>query len=154
MKALIALLLVSLPLAAQTFETSVEAWGADPTLAPATARAVSAAGAIDKVLVAWQPLYRDSIQVQLTFANGDTLGGGSTFAVVSSHTPRFLGNVASNGRDYVVTYASEDRIWTANVSAAGRPQAVRAVGTTGDIAHASPRVASNSLGYYLTWIDG
>jgi hypothetical protein len=153
-KALIALLLVSVPLAAQPFETSVEAWGADPALAPATARAVAAAGAIDKVLVAWQPLYRQSIQVQLTFANGNTLGGGGTFAVVSSRTPRLLGNMASNGRDYVLTYASEDRVWTGYVSDAGRPQAVHAVGTTGDIAHASPRLASNSLGYFITWIDG
>lgn len=122
-------------------------------LAPATARAVSAAGAIDKVLVAWQPLYRDSIQVQLTFANGNTFGGFAS-AVVSSRVPRVLGNVASNGRDYVVTYASEERIWTGYISDAGRPQAVHAVGTTGNISSSSPRVASNSLGYYLTWIDG
>ncbi|HKO55529.1 MAG TPA: hypothetical protein VJ276_06585 [Thermoanaerobaculia bacterium] len=153
MRATIALLLLSLPLFAQTYETGVEAWGADPTLKAASARSVAAASAFDKVLVAWQPLHRQSVYVQLTFSNGNTQGGGG-LPVVLSPEPRHLGNVASNGREYVVTYASEGRIWTAFVSGDGRPMALHAAGTTGDIARSSPRLASNGLGYYLTWIDG
>jgi hypothetical protein len=151
----IALLLVSLPLFGQTYETGVEAWGADPTLKAAAARSVSAAAApaLGRVLVAWQPLHRQSVYVQLAFSNGNTQGGGG-LPVVLSPEPRVLGNVASNGREFVVTYASVGRIWTAFVSEDGRPMALHAVGTTDDIARSSPRLASNALGYYLTWIDG
>lgn len=150
-KATIALLLVSLPLFGQTFTVGPEAWGADPTLTFAEARRVSAASAVGGILVAWQPLYRQAIYVQLAFESGNT-NGGSGIAVVATPNERYLGNVASNGREWIVTWASEGRIWTAWI-ADGRLQATHAVATTSDIAHASPRVASNGSGYYLTWID-
>ncbi|MBV9497675.1 MAG: hypothetical protein JOZ54_25800 [Acidobacteria bacterium] len=151
MKATIALLLVSLPLFGQTFTVGPEAWGADPTLTFAEARKVSAASAVSGILVAWQPLQRQAIYVQLAFESGNT-NGGSGIPVVATPEERYLGNVASNGREWIVTWASEGKIWTAWI-ADGRLQATHAVGMTNDIAHASPRVASNGSGYYLTWID-